>query len=283
MADECCAGHHRTIGRGAYPRRTRAVRGPSQRLRWARATSTTNRQGGQGRNGDPVVSCGRVVLPAGEHGHPDVRRIAVDPAPPARRIELRDAAGHGRTAATPDTAIPAEGPGTHGRPDGPAGVDRRPGLRHHLSRQALGAAVAGQRRTAARADRPVGRAAARQVAAVVGDESRGRPEQEPPRPLHEIAPSADQRHDRARDRPRHRRSHSASGAVPRRHLDPGARPRQYPAVGGRARRLGDGPGLTNAGRRVSDRRNGNEFGATHRRRSPGLRRRAHVGARHRAQ
>ena len=51
--------------------------------------------------------------------------------------------------------------------------------------------------------------------------------------------------------------------------------------------LGDwamGPGSANAGRRQSGvAGSGNQLRATHRRRSPGLRRRAHVGARHRTQ
>ena len=47
------------------------------------------------------------------------------------------------TAASPDTALPAEGAGIGGRLR-QAGMDRRQRLRHHLSRAALGVAVAGQ-------------------------------------------------------------------------------------------------------------------------------------------
>src|SRR6185437_2432127 len=53
-------------------------------------------------------------------------------------------------------------------------------------------------------------------------------------------------------RPRHRRPHPTAAAVPRRHLDPGARPRQRPAAAGRDRRLGGGAGGPDAGRRVLD-------------------------------
>ena len=69
-------------------------------------------------------------------------------------------------------------------------------ITYHVRR--LGAAVAGQRRAAARADRAAGRAAAGQVAAAVGDVPGRRPGQEPRRLLHQVAPGADQRHDRAR-------------------------------------------------------------------------------------
>src|SRR6202012_6247556 len=74
-------------------------------------------------HGDSFVPFGRVLLSAGKPRHPDVRRIPFDPAPPARRIELRDPPGHRRTATAPDTSVPAESPAGAGR-SGPARVDR---------------------------------------------------------------------------------------------------------------------------------------------------------------
>lgn len=232
--------------------------------------------------GDPVVPIGRVVLSAGEHGHPDVRRIAVHPAPPARGIELRDGAGHRRTAAGPDPALPAEGARGAGRL-GPPGVGRRRRLRHHLPRPALRAALPGQRRTAARADRPAGRQAAGQVAAAVGDVSGRGPVQEPGRPLHQVASSPRQRHDRAGDQPRHRRPHQAPAVVSRGHLGSRTRPGQRAAdVRGR-RRLVRRAGRAAAGRRVGHRRAGDRPRRNRRDRPSGPRLRPQRGARHRAQ
>ena len=88
-----------------------------------------------------------------EHLDPDVRRHAVDPAQAAQRAELRDPARHRRTAAAADSALPPEGARSDVGP-GPAGVGRRPRLRHHLPHPPVGAAVTGQRRAAARAHRP---------------------------------------------------------------------------------------------------------------------------------
>ena len=125
---------------------------------------------------------------------------------PRNRAELRSPAGHRRTAAAADPALPPEGPRSDPRP-GPAGVGRRPRLRHHLPHPALGAAVAGQRRPAARTDRPAGLPAAGQVAAAVGDVPDRGAGQEPHRDLHEVPSGAGERDDRAGDRPRHRRPH----------------------------------------------------------------------------
>ena len=150
---------------------------------------------------------------------------------------VRDAAAHRRAAAAADSALPAEG--ARGDPRaGPAGVDRRPRLRHHLSRPALGAAVAGQRRPAARADRAAGVATAGPVAAAVGDVPGRRARQEPPRDLHEVPPGAGQRHDGAGDRTRDRRPDAAPARVRRGHLDPGARTVELRAGDRRRRGLG---------------------------------------------
>ena len=166
--------------------------------------------------------------------HPALCGLTVDPASAARRAELRNVAGHRRTAAAEGTAVPAEGPGS-GDEVGPAGVDRRPRFRHHLPRPALGAAVAGQRRAVARTDRPAGGTAAGQVPAALGDVLGGGLGQKSPRPVHQVAPGVDQRHGSGGHRSRHRRPEPASAAVRRGHLGTGPRTRYHPAVVGRPR------------------------------------------------
>ena len=56
----------------------------------------------------------------------------------------------------------------------------------------------------------LGSRAAGQVPAAVGDVPRRGAGQEPARDLHQVPPGAGQRHDRAGDRPRHRRPHARS-------------------------------------------------------------------------
>ena len=159
---------------------------------------------------------------------------------PRAGLSYETVAGHRRTAVAEGAAIPAEGPRSHDAA-GPAGLGRRPRFRHHLSRPALGAAVAGQRRTAPRADRPAGRTAAGQVAAALGDVPGGGPGQEPAGAVHQVAPGADQRHGRRRDQPRDRRSQPPSAAVRRRHLGAGPRAGQGAAAAGCGWRLGHPP------------------------------------------
>ena len=88
----------------------------------------------------------------------------------------------------------------------------------------------------------------------------------------------------AGDRPRHRRSEPASAAVPRGHLGAGPRTRHHAAVVGRDRRLGHPARRAAAGpSAVGGHRAGDQLRPAGRRRSTAVRRRPHVGARHRAQ
>ena len=70
--------------------------------------------------------------------HPDVCRLAVDPAQAPQRAELRNTARHGRTAAAADSALPPEG--ARGDPGlaRPVWVDDRDfDITYHIRRSAL--------------------------------------------------------------------------------------------------------------------------------------------------
>src|ERR1700759_3911290 len=90
VADE--RDDHRTIAASAYPR----CAGPLGTVTVCGIlVSRPIRKVGKGeRRRDPVVGFGRLLLPAGEFGDAAVCRLAVDSASAARRVELRDVAGH---------------------------------------------------------------------------------------------------------------------------------------------------------------------------------------------
>src|ERR1700735_4224751 len=143
VADEC--DDHRTIAASAYPRFV----GPRRTVTVCGIlVGCSVRKGRKGeRRRDPVVRFGRLLLPAGEFGDAALCGLAVDSASAEGRVELRDGAGHRRTTAAEGAAVPAEGPRSNDAA-GPAGLGRRPRLRHHLPRPAFGTSVAGQRRAA---------------------------------------------------------------------------------------------------------------------------------------
>ena len=167
---------------------------------------------------------------------------------------------------------------------GPAGVGRRPRVRHHLPHPQVGAAVPGQRRAAARTGRAAGVSRARQVAAAVGDVPRRGAGQKPPRHLHQIPPGAGQRDDGAGDRPRHRRPHAE--AARRSARTSGSRPASPATPSCSSGPIGEWiarPGRPDGGRALRGHRGRHQLRAAARGGPPVHRRGPNVRAGHRAE
>ena len=166
---------------------------------------------GAAANGDQVVGVGRVVLSPGRHSSTPmyVGTLSILRKP-------RNGLSYETLLATVEQRLPQIPRYRQKVREVTLGLarpvwidDRDFDITYHI--RTVGAAVAGQRCAAASSSSPrLGSRPAGQVAAAVGDVSDRGPGPQPHRDLHQVAPGTGERHDGARDRPRHRRSHAQS-------------------------------------------------------------------------